>query len=131
MEHVYLYTLPQYFIFLALFIYVYGWVERKQWYRIIGMSLITSLGLFALFSLLKLFPNPILEQSNEVVKNAEEQLLFWAKLKTAYSSFVAAALSSIPSIWLEWKQSRKRHFFTVATGLMALFGFFIIVSSLK
>lgn len=131
MEHVYLYTFPQYFIFLALLIFVYGWVEKKQWYRIIGMSLITILGLFALFALLKLFPASVLKESNDIVEDAEAQLLFWAKLKTAYFSFVAAALSSVPTIWLERKQSRKRHFFTAATALMALFGFFIIVSSLK
>jgi predicted membrane channel-forming protein YqfA (hemolysin III family) len=44
-----LYTLPQWFIFAAIFVTVYGWIEQKKSFRIIGTFIFVLLGIFSLF----------------------------------------------------------------------------------
>jgi len=132
-----LYTLPQWFIFAAIFVTVYGWVEQKKPFRIIGTSIFILLGIFSLFVIFGdylaagkyLTPEEIANQ--QIYEDTEEAIPFIGKLLPAYLSFLVSAILAIPAIVLDIKNKKSYYWFIILTGLVSLFGFFIIVGVLK
>ena len=137
MNNTILYTLPQWFIFAAMFVSVYGWMEKKKAFRVIGASIFVLLGIFSLIIIAGgylaggefLTPDEVADQelNDEII----EQIPFQAKLLPAYIGFVVSAILAIPSIILDLKNSRKYQWFIILAGLVSLFGFFIIVGVLQ
>ena len=132
-----LYTLPQWFIFAAIFVTVYGWVEQKKPFRIIGTSIFILLGIFSLFVIFGdylaagkyLTPEEIANQ--QIYEDTEEAIPFIGKLLPAYLSFLVSAILAIPAIVLDINNKKSYYWFIILTGLVSLFGFFIIVGVLK
>lgn len=132
-----LYTLPQWFIFAGIFVIVYGWVESKKAFRIIGLSILILLGLYSIYILLGdslaagkfLTPDEIANE--ELEEDIIEDIPFQAKLVPAYWSFVVAILTAIPGILLDIKANIKYRWFTVITGVIVLLGFFIIIGAVR
>lgn len=132
-----LYTLPQWFVFSAIVSIVYGWVEKKKIFRLIGPLLFFLLGLFAAFSIYNgsfsvndfLTPQEIVNEEFE--DETFDEVPFLMRLLPAYWSFIIAAILAIPAFYFEWKEKKHKNIITILTGLCALFGFFIIVSTLQ
>ena len=137
MNDTFLYTLPQWFIFAAIFVVVYGWIEHKKAFRIIGTSIFVVLGIYSLFIITGdylaagkfLTPDEIV--SKELIDEKFEEIPFQAKLLPAYLSFVVSAVLAIPAIFLDIKNKKSYQWFIAIAGLVSLFGFFIIVGVLK
>ncbi len=137
MNDTFLYTLPQWFIFAAVFVVVYGWMEDKKAFRIIGASIFVALGIFSLFVIFGdslaagkfLTPNEI--ASEELADGIIDEVPFQAKLLPAYISFVLSAVLAIPAIVLDIKDKKRYQWFIISAGLVSLFGFFIVVGVLK
>jgi Flp pilus assembly protein protease CpaA len=137
MNDILLYTLPQWFIFAAVFVSVYGWIEKKKPFRVIGASIFVLLGVFALYVVNGgylagaefLTPGEIADK--ELDGSTIEEIPFQAQLLPAYLSFVVSAVLSIPAIYLDVRNKKGHNWVILAAGLVALFGFFIIVGALK
>lgn len=137
MNETLLYTLPQWFIFAAIFVVVYGWMEEKKPFRIIGASILILLGIFSLFVIFGdslatakfLTPNEI--ASEELADGVIDEIPIQAKLLPAYISFVLSAVLTIPAIVLDIKNKKGYRWFIISAGLVSLFGFFVIVGILK
>jgi hypothetical protein len=137
MNDTFLYTLPQWFIFAAIFVVVYGWIEHKKAFRIIGTSIFVVLGIYSLFIITGdylaagkfLTPDEIV--GKELIDEKFEEIPFQAKLLPAYLSFVVSAVLAIPAIYLDIKNKKIYQWFIVLTGLVALFGFFVIVGVIQ
>lgn len=137
MNDTFLYTLPQWFIFAAVFVIVYGWMEDKKAFRIIGASIFVAFGIFSLFVITGdylaagkfLTPDEIATQ--ELTDEVIEEIPFQAKLLPAYLSFVLSAVLAIPAIFLDIKNRKSYLWFILSAGLVSLFGFFVIVGVLK
>ena len=132
-----LYTLPQWFIFAAVFVIAYGWIEDKKPFRIIGAVILFLLGLFSLYVILGdsfasqnfLTPEEIVrEEFDEEILN---ELPFQAKLLPAYISFIVGSLFAVPAIYFDLKDNRKYRWFFIIAGIIVLIGFFIIVSAIR
>ena len=54
-EGVFLYTLPQWFIFSSVFVGFLGWWKRKMLFRFIGLVILILLALFSLYAISKGF----------------------------------------------------------------------------
>ncbi len=132
-----LYTLPQWFIFAAVFVISYGWIEDKKPFRIIGAVILLLLGLFSLYVLLgdSFAANKYLTPEEIVREEFDDEIIdeipFQAKLLPAYISFVLASVLAVPAIFLDLKDNRKYRWFFIAAGLIVLFGFFVIVSAVR
>ncbi len=132
-----LYTLPQWFVFAGIICSVYGWVEHKRIFRLLGPLFFLLLGLFALWTLMKgefapveyLTPDEII--SEEMEEPMANPVPIQVQLFPAYLSFVISGLLAIPAAILEWKNHRFRLWVMIFTALTALFGFFIIVGALR
>jgi len=137
MNNTLLYTLPQWFIFAAVFGATYGWIEDKKTFRIIGAVIFVLLGIFSLviisgdyFAAIQvLLPDEVARETidNEIV----DEIPFQAKLFPAYLSFVLSAVLALPAIFFDYKNSKKYRWFIILSGLVALFGFFVIVGAVK
>lgn len=132
-----LYTLPQWFVFAAVIIVTYGWVEDKKPFRIIGALLFVLLGVYSLIILsgdyfaAKDFLTPEEIVREELDGEIIDEIPFQAKLFSAYLSFVLAAILALPAIFIDLKNSKKYRWFIVISGLVALFGFFVIIGAVK
>ena len=136
-QNVFLYTLPQWFIFSAIIVIAYGWIENKKPFRLIGLFVLIALGLFAVYAIGSgyfmfnkyLTPEEIL--SEELDGELVEDIPFSAKLLPAYWGFIVSAVLAIPALYLDWKNKKPTRLFIVLSGLVALYGFFVIVDALK
>ena len=136
-ENILLYTLPQWFIFAAIIASVYGWVEHKKPFRLLGPALFIALGIFAVFTLMGdsfssyeyLTPEEIANE--ELEETTSSEIAFEAMLFPAYLSFVAAGLLAIPAFILEWKSRKGKNLLLIITALTGLAGFFIVVGALR
>ena len=130
MSQAFLYTFPQWIVFAALFMVVYGWVENKKVFRLIGEVLFILLGIFAAVVIFGdylaagnyLTPEEIAaEQINDEILN---EVPMEARLLPAYLSFLVAGILAIPTSLLIWKQHKRANWLIVITALVALLGFF-------
>lgn len=132
-----LYTLPQWFIFSGIFVIAYGWVEDKKPFRIIGTSILVLLGVYSVYVILGdsfaasefLTPEEIArEELDDEILN---EIPFQARLMPAYWSFVLGAIAAAPAIFLDIKNNRKYRWFIVASAIIVLFGFFVIIGAIR
>jgi len=137
MNNTILYTLPQWFIFAAIFVIVYGWVEKKKTFRMVGYSILTGLGIFSIFILsgdyfiASEFLTPEEIAREELDDEIVNEIPFQAKLFPAYVSFVLATIFALTTAILDIMNNNKYRWFALITGLVILFGFFIIVGALR
>jgi len=128
MNNTLLYTLPQWFIFSGVFASVYGWIENKRIFRIIGAVIFILLSIFSLVILSgDYFSATLPAASNEIVS----EIPFQAKLFPAYLSFVFSGVLALVALFFDIKKSNKYRWFIILAGLVALFGFFVITGALK
>jgi hypothetical protein len=128
-----LYTLPQWFIFAAVFGTTYGWIENKKTFRIIGAIIFVLLGIFSLIILSGNYfsANQFITTNKTIDNKIVDKIPFQVKLFPAYLSFVLSAVLALPAIFFDYKNSKKYRWFIIISGLVALFGFFIIVGAVK
>lgn len=137
MNDVLLYTLPQWLVFAALFMVIYGWIENIKRFRLIGISIFILLGIFSLFVLLGdylavgkfLTPNEV--ASEELDDEILNEIPIQAQLLPGYWSFVIASLMAIPSLILDWADKKYSKLLVILTALVALAGFFIVVGTVR
>lgn len=137
MNDTFLYTLPQWFILAGIFVITYGWIEHKKVFRLIGISILLALGIYSVIILLGdwfaassfLTPDEIATQ--ELEDETINDIPFQAQLFSAYLSFVVAAIVSVAAFIFEWKDHKWGRYLIVASGIIVLYGFFIIVGAIK
>ncbi|WP_347840456.1 hypothetical protein [uncultured Draconibacterium sp.] len=137
MTEVFLYTFPQWIVFAALFGLVYGWVENKKTFRLIGLGFFVMLGIFSVYIVLGdylapgqlLTPEEILSEElhDEIINEApiEKQLL------PAYLSFIFSSVLALLALVLDWQNKKQYQLITILSGLVALLGFFIVVGAVR
>ncbi|MBN1819238.1 MAG: hypothetical protein JXR31_06585 [Prolixibacteraceae bacterium] len=136
-QDTFLYTTPQWFIFASIIALVYGWVEKKRIFTFIGLALFILLGIYSLYAIIQgyfvfskyLTPEEII--GYELEEDVVEEIPLAGKLLPAYWLFILTGILGIPGILLEWKKKKQVRILIIIAGLIALSGFFIIVSALK
>jgi len=137
MNTTFLYTFPQWFVFAAMFVVIYGWVEDKKTFRLIGITIFILLALFSVYVIKGDFlaagkyPTPEEIVGEELGEEVISDVPIEAKLLPAYLSFIFAGILAIPAIILDWKEKKYAKLFIILTGLVALMGFFIIVGAIR
>lgn len=132
-----LYTLPQWFVFAALFMVIYGWVEHKKPFRLIGMSIFILLGILSLVIVFGdyLAAGDYLSPAEIAAEELDDELLNELPVETqllpGYLSFIVALALAIPALLLDWFDKKHAKLLIVLTALAALVGFFIIVGTVK
>jgi hypothetical protein len=136
-ENTFLYTIPQWIIFIGIISIAYGWIEKKKIFTLLGLGVFTLLGIFALYAISNgyfafkefLTPNEIVSQ--ELEEDVLDELPLQAKLLPAYWMFIVSGILSIPSFFLALKNKKTTRLFLIVTVLVALSGFFIVVGAIR
>jgi hypothetical protein len=136
-QDIFLYTLPQWFVFAGIIASVYGWAEHKKFFRMLGPVIFVLLAVYAAYAISKgyfssnefLTPQEII--SKEMKEEVFEEMPFQARLLPAYLIFIASGILGIPAFFLEWKERKGRNLLVILTALAGLMGFFIIVGALR
>lgn len=137
MNDVALYTYPQWFVFAALFAIIYGWVEHKKPFRLIGLSIFILLGVLSLVLILGdyLSVGDYLSPEEIAAEELDDEILneipLEAKLLPGYWSFIVASVLAIPALILDWTNKKRAKLFIILTAIIALIGFFIIVGTVR
>lgn len=137
MTDVFLYTFPQWIVFAALFGLVYGWVENKKAFRLIGLAFLIVLGLFSLYVILGdyLAPGKFLTPEEVMSEELNDEILneapVEAQLLPAYLSFIGVAVLAMAALVLDWMNKKYNRLFIVMASLVALLGFFIVVGTVR
>ncbi len=137
MTEVFLYTFPQWIIFAALFGIVYGWVENKKAFRLIGLAAFVVLGLFSVYVFIGDFlaPGQLLTPEEIMHEELHDEIInegpIEAQLLPAYLSFIGSAVLALTAFILDWLNKKQYRLFTVLAGLVALLGFFIVVGAVR
>ena len=137
MKDTFLYTLPQWFIFAGVFVVVYGWIEDKKAFRMIGSALFILLGIYSLIILLgdsfaaENFLTPDEIANEELSEEIIPEIPFQTLLLPAYICFLVSSVLAIPALIFETKNNRMYRYFIVASILVALLGFLIVVGVIK
>ena len=142
----FLYTIPQWIIFSGIVAIIYGWVEDKRQFRIIGTSIFIILGLYSIYvflgdylaahKYLTPYEAALLELEEQEMLTDEdllfEEIPFQVKIFPAYISFLISAAFAIPALISELIKNNKlfRIFISISL-LIALIGFFIIVDMIR
>jgi hypothetical protein len=132
-----LYTVPQWFVFAGVVSSIYGWIEHKQVFRLLGPVFFLLLSFFSLWALLNgsfasvefLSPEEMVNEDME--ERVVGQVPMQVQLFPAYLSFLISGFLAVPAVIAEWRGHKSRLWFIITTALAGLFGFFIIVGSLK
>ena len=136
-QNIFLYTLPQWFIFAGIIIIAYGWIENKKAFRIMGSVIILLLGLISAYVISKGYfaASEFLSPDEIISENMEEIIIdevpFQVKLLPAYWSFIVSGVLALPAIYFDWKEKKPTRLFIILAGLVSLFGFFVIVGALR
>ena len=125
-QDTFIYTLPQWFVFASILVTVYGWIERKKYFRIIGSVVLILLGIYAVWAITKgyfsanhfLTPDEII--SEELEEDVIEEMPFQGQLLPAYISFIVSAVLSFPAIYFDWKDIKPNRLFYILAGLVIL-----------
>ncbi len=125
--NVFLYTVPQWFVFSALLATIYGWVEEKKAFSIIGLAIFIALSVFSFYTIAGGYLAPGSMPANLSCGEATPE----KAILPAYLGFVATGLLAVPGLVLEIKNKKLARVFVVIAGLVSLFGFFVIVGALK
>lgn len=133
----FLYTVPQWIVFAAVISIVYGWIESKQVFKLLGLGILFGLGILSayLISADYFAYNDYLSPEEVLSEQMEEPYLgnlpIETKILPAYWLFIVSSVLSIPSFILEWKNKKGAKLMAVITGLIVLAGFFIIVGAIR
>ncbi|NQU88697.1 MAG: hypothetical protein HQ541_23385 [Mariniphaga sp.] len=136
-QNTFLYTIPQWFIFASVVALAYGWIEKKKMFNYIGLAILVILGLYALYAIVQgyfIFHNYLSPEefvNNEFEDEIIEEMPLVGKILPAYWLFMASGLLAIPGLFLEWKKKKHSRTFMIIAALVALSGFFMIVTALK
>lgn len=146
MNDSFLYTVPQWIIFSGIVAIIYGWLEQKEQFRIIGTSILIVLGLFsvyvffgdflAAYKYLTPYEAAMLELEEQEMLSAEEMLFeeipFQVKIFPAYISFLISGVLAIPALIFELLKNNKLfRVFIILSVIIALVGFFIVVDTIR
>ena len=137
MTNTFLYTIPQWFVFAALFMIIYGWVEQKKAFRLIGIAIFLLLGIFSAvivfgdYLAMGDYLSPAEVAAEEIDDEILNEIPIEAQLLPGYWSFIIASVLAIPALLLDWTDKKHSKLLIVLTSLIALAGFFIIVGTIR
>lgn len=135
MATTFLYTFPQWIVFVALFSIVYGWVEDKKEFRLIGFLVIICLGLFSVYVITgdHLAPGQHLTADELMQKKLTDgttrEVPIEKQLLPAYLTFMVSSVMALVATILDWLNKKQYRLFSILAGLVVLIGFFIIVGA--
>lgn len=123
-------TIPQWAIFAAITITIYGWVEQKKIFSLMGIALMMLLGIFAAWVIYSgwLIPESMFDTTGSLDGEelfSEGEIPMEGRMLPFYWGLVVNGLLSVPVFLVEYsekKYSKPLKLLIMLTALMIFFG---------
>jgi magnesium-transporting ATPase (P-type) len=129
-------SIPQWAIFAGITVMIYGWLEKKKIFGIIGSGILVALGLFAAYALASglMMPESMLDISADLPKEElfnPDELPVEGRLIPFYWGLVFNGLFSLVALFAEVYDKRFTKPLKIITGLISVVLFFSMMAALN
>lgn len=128
-------SVPQWVIFAGLTVMIYGWVEKKKAFGLVGTGMLVLLGLFAAYVLAAglLVPEDFFTAGSaaEEAPLSPDEIPIEGRLLPVYWGLIVGGVLALAAFITELLNRRGANVLKLITGLLALALFFFILGALR
>lgn len=129
-------SVPQWAIFVAISAMMYGWLEKKRIFSVIGSGILAALGLYAAFVLWTglLVPESVFDNSGYLPKEelfSPDELPVEGRLLPFYWGLVANGVLALIAMILEIRNRISPNRLKIAIGLISFLLFFAMTAVVR
>lgn len=129
-------TVPQWAIFAGITVMIYGWIEKKKVFGIIGSGILTGLGFFAAYALIAglLMPESMLDISSNLPKEElfnPDELPVEGRLLPFYWGLVINGVLALIALAGEIYNKRFVNKLKIGVGIISFALFFLMLAAVR
>jgi hypothetical protein len=129
-------TVPQWAIFAGITVMIYGWVEKKSIFGIVGAGILVALGLFAAYAIYAglMMPESMLEISDNLPKDElfkPDELPVEGRLLPFYWVLIFNGILALSAMFAEIYKKKIASVLKITIGAIALVVFFLMMAAVR
>ncbi len=129
-------TLPQWAIFAGITVLIYGWVEKKRIFGIIGAGILVALGIYAAWAIMSgmLVPEELLEATDPFSDEklfSPDELPVEGRLLPHYWGLMFNGLFALATMVSDIYHKRYSTILKVITGSVSVVIFFLMMAAIR
>jgi hypothetical protein len=129
-------TIPQWAVFAAITVMIYGWAEKKRAFGIVGSGILVALGVFAAWALAAglMVPENILEINENLPKDelfSPDELPVEGRLLPFYWVLVINGIIALAAMMLDIFRKKAAMVLKILCGIIAIVVFFLMMSVVR
>lgn len=129
-------TIPQWAIFASITVMIYGWVEKKRPFGIVGSAIFVALGIFAAWAIAAglMVPENMLEINENLPKDelfTPDELPVEGRLLPFYWVLMFNGIIALAAMLLEIFRKKSATWFKVISVIIAIVVFFLMMAVVR
>lgn len=129
-------TIPQWFIFAAVTVIIYGWMEHKKSFGLIGSAVFVLLAVFTGWAILSgmLVPESFIEAAgtiDEEIMLAPDEIPIEGRMLPFYWGITINGLIAVAAFVTEWRNMKAAKALKITICIIGLLMFFGMMSIVK
>jgi hypothetical protein len=129
-------TVPQWAIFAGITVMIYGWVEKKSIFGIVGSGIMVALGIFAAYAIAAglMMPESMLDISENLPKEElfnPDELPVEGRLLPFYWALIANGVLALAAMFAEIYRKKIATILKIIIGAVAIIVFFLMMAAVR
>jgi hypothetical protein len=129
-------TIPQWAVFAAITVMIYGWAEKKRAFGIVGSGILVALGVFAAWALAAglMVPENMMEINENLPKDelfSPDELPVEGRLLPFYWVLVINGLIALAAMLLEIFRKKAAMLLKILSAIVAIIVFFLMMAVVR
>lgn len=135
-SNLFILTIPQWSIFAAVTVIIYGWVERKKSFELVGLAILALLAVFAGWTIFSgmLVPESFFESTGIVddeIMLAPDEIPIEGRMLPFYWGITVNGIIAMAAFITEWKDLKISKTLKIITCVIAILMFFGLLSAVS
>jgi len=129
-------TVPQWAIFAGITVMIYGWVEKKSIFGIVGSGILVALGIFAAYAIAAglMMPESMFDISENLPKDElfnPDELPVEGRLLPFYWALIVNAILALAAMFAEIYRKKFATILKIIIGTVAIILFFLMMEAVR
>jgi hypothetical protein len=129
-------TVPQWAIFASITVMIYGWVEKKSIFGIVGSAILVALGIFAAYAIAAglMIPESMLDISENLPKEElfnPDELPVEGRLLPFYWALIANGVLALAAMFAEIYHKKIAAILKIIIGAIGIVVFFLMMAAVR
>jgi hypothetical protein len=129
-------TVPQWAIFAGITVMIYGWVEKKSIFGIVGSGILAALGIFAAYAIAAglMMPESMLDISENLPKDElfnPDELPVEGRLLPFYWILIGNGILALGAMFAEIYHKKIAAVLKILIGAVAIVLFFLMMAAVR